>query len=72
MSPIRHRPARGSWALFFTVLFLASMWPIYPAFSRIEPVLLGLPFSLVYLTALGVLSFGGMLILYLRDDGDDG
>ncbi len=32
--------------------------------------MLGIPFSLFYLVVLGLLSFGGMLVLYLRD-GDD-
>ena len=65
------RSARGVWALFFTLVFLASLWPIYPVFSRIEPMLFGIPFSLVYLTCLGLLSFGGMLVLHLRDTSDE-
>lgn len=70
MSATPRRPAYGSWALFFTLLFLASMWPIYPIFSRIEPVLFGVPFSLTYLAGLGLASFAGILILYLRDGPD--
>ncbi len=71
MSATPRHSARGVWALFFTIVFLASMWPIYPVFSRIEPLVLGIPFSLVYLAGLGALSFGGMLIMYLRDTHDD-
>ncbi len=51
--------------LYFLVVFGAMMWPIYPFFSRITPMLLGIPFSLFYLVALLGLSFLVLLALYL-------
>jgi hypothetical protein len=51
--------------LLFVAVFLASIWPIYPFFSRIHPIVLGLPFSLVYLIILLLFSFSVLLSLYL-------
>ena len=50
---------------YFVLVFLASMWPIYPLFSKISPMVVGLPFSLFYLVFLLVLSFCVLLGLYL-------
>ena len=54
--------------LFFCLLFLGMIWPIYPIFSRIEPMLLGIPFSLFYLIILLLLSFSVLLALYLLEE----
>ena len=51
--------------MLFIAVFLTSIWPIYPVFSRIRPVVLGLPFSLVYLIILLLFSFFVLLSLYL-------
>lgn len=61
------RPARR--VLPFCVLaFLATMWPIYPLFSSIEPRVLGMPFSLVYLVIILVVVFVVMVGLFLWED----
>ena len=49
---------------YFIVVVLATMWPIYPFFSRIRPLILGMPFSLAYLVFLLVLSFLVLVGLY--------
>ena len=49
---------------YFIVVVLTTMWPIYPFFSRIRPLLLGMPFSLAYLVFLIVLSFLVLVSLY--------
>lgn len=54
--------------LFFTLVFLALMWPIYPFFSRVSPTILGIPFSLFYLVFLALLSFLVLLGLYLWEE----
>ena len=51
--------------LYFIVVFLAMMWPVYPVFSKISPMLLGIPLSLFYLVVLLLLSFIVLLSLYL-------
>jgi hypothetical protein len=64
-------------AILSVVAFLATVWPIYPVFDRIEPMVLGMPFSLFYLVAIIFAVFAMMLGLYLwedrtgRLDGDD-
>ena len=51
--------------VFFTILFAAMMWPIHPLFSRIDPMVLGVPFSLFYLIVLIAVCFLALLGLYL-------
>ena len=55
-------------AIFFAI-FLATMWPIYPLFSRIRPFVLGMPASLVYLLILVVVGFFSLAALYRWEDG---
>lgn len=43
--------------LFYIVLFVALLWPVYPRFAGIEPRVFGLPFSLAYVIAGVLLSF---------------
>lgn len=52
-------------ALFYVFLFLAVIWPVYPAFATIEPRILGMPFSMAYVVAALLLSFSALLWLYL-------
>lgn len=59
---------------YFIVVFAGMMWPIYPYFSRIRPMVLNIPFSLFYLVILIVASFLVLLALYIwehREDGTD-
>lgn len=55
----------------FTLIFLCSIWPIYPFFSRIFPMVLGMPFSLVYLLFLSLLVFLILLGLYFWEARED-
>lgn len=66
--PDSRRRVHTAVVLYFIFVFLALMWPIYPFFSRIFPMLLGIPLSLVYLVFLLVLSFLVLLGLYLWED----
>ena len=64
--PARRRsPVYSAVVLFYLLLFLAVMWPVYPRFSSIAPRVLGMPFSLVYVVGVLILSFSGLLGLYL-------
>ena len=58
----------GAVTLVFVATFFASMWPIYPLFNHIRPLVLGVPFSLLYLVCLVLLCFGVMLALYIWED----
>lgn len=50
---------------FFVGLFLALIWPVYPAFGTIRPLVLGIPLSLFYVVVLLVAGFLALLLLYL-------
>lgn len=73
MKSFSDRPARRraqvAITVFFIVVFLALMWPVYPLFSRIHPWVLGLPFSLAYLLVILVLTFAVLLFFYLWETG---
>lgn len=53
--------------LYFVLATAALVWPIYPAFgNRIEPRVLGLPFSLVWVLAVITANFAVLVVLYRR------
>ena len=60
-----------SLAIFFAVIFVATMWPVYPLVSRVRPFVFGLPFSLVYVLGLTVISFVALLLFDRRASRDD-
>lgn len=60
----RQRRVYGAVTLFFIIVFFALMWPVYPLFSGIRPVVLGMPFSLVYLVVILAVSFLVLLGLF--------
>jgi len=44
---------------------LSLIWPIYPLFSGIHPVILGLPFSIVWVLICLLVSFTSLLVFYV-------
>ncbi len=64
----RVRRVHRAVVLYFIFVFAAMIWPIYPLFSRVRPLILGMPFSLFYLVVLLLVSFGVMLSLYFWED----
>ena len=67
LSPSERRIYRAATILFIAVFF-AFMWPIYPIFNRIRPLILGMPASLFYLVFLLSVAFVAILALYLWED----
>ena len=64
------KPAKR--VFYFCVLaMLATIWPIYPIFGGIYPMVLGIPFSLFYLILDLVVVFVVMLGLYLWEERHD-
>lgn len=51
--------------VFFVALFVALIWPVYPLFSGLRPLVLGVPLSLAYVVALLLLGFGVLLGLFV-------
>lgn len=67
------RPAFGrrlyaAIVVFYTLLFAAVVWPVYPMFATIEPRVLQVPFSLAYVVGALLLSFFVLLALYLWEE----
>lgn len=61
---VRERFVYGAVTVVFVGCFLATMWPMYTPFSRIRPLILGVPLSLAYLIGLVAVSFLTLLGLY--------
>ena len=57
-------------AVYFVIFLLAVIWPGFTLFNHVRPLILGLPFNLVVITAF---ILGGMGVLYLlyRTEGED-
>ncbi len=51
--------------LYFSVCFLAQVWPMASLANRIEPFVLGLPFFFFWYVAWVWVIFLGLVILYL-------
>ena len=52
-------------ACYFVIATLALIWPIYPFFSGIHPRVFGMPFSLVWILVVLILSFSILASVYL-------
>lgn len=56
---------RVFFALFAGVVLLAMIWPGYAMFgARIEPYVLGLPFSLAWVVGWVLLTFAGLAVFH--------
>ena len=60
-------------SIVFTVYLLVAVllvWPVFPLFSGVRPLILGLPLSLAWVVlALGVM-FAALVWLYRNEDRD--
>jgi hypothetical protein len=62
-APLRHRLLLGA----VLVAMAATVWPGYLLGARIEPYVLGLPFSLVWLTLCIAVVFVALLLTFRAD-----
>ena len=46
------------------------VWPVYPLFSGVFPLILGLPLSLAWIVLQLAVAFTAFLILYLTEERD--
>lgn len=53
----------------YAILLFIVIWPIFPAFNRIEPYVLGLPLNMFWNTLVLVLIFINGVFLYRFDEG---
>lgn len=56
-------------ALYFTVA-ACLVWPIYPLFSGIRPMILGFPLSFAWVILALFVMFAALLALYMSEEGD--
>ncbi len=66
--PTDRRTRRSrAFVVFFLVVFLAMIWPVYPLFNRISPFVFGIPFSLFYQMILVAAAFLGLFTFHWLD-----
>jgi hypothetical protein len=53
--------------VIFIILQLGLIWPVYPLFSGIEPMILGLPLSFAWIIGMLLCCFFLLLWYYLSD-----
>ena len=59
------------WFLYFAVVFLAQVWPLYMVANRVQPMVLSMPFSMFWVVLWIVINFAGLVILMGQEkDGD--
>lgn len=75
----RGRGAAVAIAVFYSLLFVAMIWPVYPRFATIEPRVFAMPFALWYVVVGLLVSFFVLFGYYLwekasgsPDSNDDG
>ena len=64
----RKKRRRLLFVAFYFVSAAALVWPIYPLFSGIHPMVLGLPQSLAWIILVLGAAFAALLALYLTED----
>jgi len=47
---------------------LSLIWPIYPLVGHIEPFVLGIPFSIIWVLLCLLLSFSGLLAFFIWEN----
>jgi len=51
------RRVYGAATAWFVLAAAAMLWPLYPPFARVRPLVFGMPFALFWLTLILVISF---------------
>lgn len=67
-SSARHRRRRMVFLVLVLILTAALVWPVYPFFGGIRPLLFGLPLSLAYIAIVMGLMFAAQIWLYLGEE----
>ncbi len=58
------RRVYGAVVVFYVLAAFGMSWPVYAIFSRVRPLVLGMPFSLFYLACWVIASFLVLLALF--------
>lgn len=54
--------------VFLVLIQLSLIWPIYPLVGSIEPIVFGMPFSIVWVLLCLSLSFSGLLAFFIWEN----
>jgi fatty acid desaturase len=65
-----HKRRRSTFVVILLAAVLALIWPVYPFFSGIHPLVLDLPFSLVWVVLWLFIMFGALVWLYRAEEID--
>ncbi len=72
MEQPRRRSATGAFALFTIAMVAVMVFPIYALGNRVEPFVLGLPFSMFWVIAWIAVVFVGLIAFYRYEHGGEG
>lgn len=64
------RRRRGIFLAVYVLAAVLLIWPVYPLFSGIRPLIFGLPLSFAWVVMVLGVMFGALLWLY-RGEGED-
>ena len=65
----RPRRATGAFVAFTLAMIVVMVFPVYALGNRIEPFVLGLPFSLFWVVAWIGVEFAGLIAFFLYEHG---
>lgn len=71
-TPAGVRRRRWTFVALVALAAAALTWPVYPLFSGIRPLILGLPLSLAWVVLWLVVVFAALVWLYRADDARKG
>lgn len=66
-TPGSYRRRRLAFLAIFLLTAAAVLWPVYPSFAAVFPLVLGLPFSLAWVVLALAVTFGALLWLFLGE-----
>ncbi len=64
------RRRRLVFAAVYLVVAAMLVWPVYPVFSGVFPLILGLPLSLAWVILALAVCFAALVALYLTEEGE--
>ena len=65
-----HKRRRLAFVAVYVLVVAALVWPIYPRFAGVFPLILGLPLSFAWVILALAVSFSALLALYLTEETD--
>ena len=68
----RPRRATGAFVAFTIAMVLVMIFPVYGLGNRVEPFVLGLPWSLAWVVFWIGVEFVGLIAFYLYEHGGEG